>query len=44
MCLGVWSVLGYVQDRDINGITALEEIVGEERIDKLSADWDAIDA
>jgi hypothetical protein len=44
MCLGVWSVLGYVRDRDINGITALEEVVGEERIEELSADWDAIDA
>jgi len=44
MCLGVWSLRGYVRDKDINGITALEEIVGEERMDELSADWDAIGA
>ena len=43
MCLGVWSLLGYVRDNDIKGVTALEELVGEERMDELSADWDAID-
>ena len=44
MCLGVWSKLGYVRDKDINEVTALEEIVGEERMEELSKDWDAIDA
>jgi hypothetical protein len=29
---------------DINKITALEEVVGEERMDELSMDWDAIGA
>jgi hypothetical protein len=43
MCLGVWSLQGYVQDTDINKVTALEEIVGKERMDELSKDWDAID-
>lgn len=42
MCLGVWSLLGYVRDEDIQAVTALEEIVGEERMEELSKDWDAI--
>jgi hypothetical protein len=42
MCLGVWSLQGYVRDNDINVVTALEELVGEERMDELSADWDVI--
>jgi hypothetical protein len=42
ICLGVWSLQGYVQDNDINAVTALEELVREERMDKLSADWDVI--
>jgi hypothetical protein len=42
MCLGVWSLWGYVRDKDINSVTALEEIVGEERMEELSADWDII--
>lgn len=43
MCLGVWSLKGYVRDSDINTVTALEELVGEERMDELSSDWDVID-
>jgi hypothetical protein len=43
MCLGVWSLQGYVRDSDINEVTALEELVGEERMSELSADWDIID-
>ena len=42
MCLGVWSLRGYVQNKDINSVTALEEVVGEERMEELSADWDII--
>jgi hypothetical protein len=38
----VWSLQGYVQDNDINAVIALEELVGEERMDELSADWDDI--
>jgi hypothetical protein len=43
MCLGVWSLQGYVQNSDIKTVTSLEELVGQERMDELSADWDAID-
>jgi hypothetical protein len=43
MCLGVWSLQGYGSNNDINAVTALEELVGEERMDELSANWDVID-
>ena len=43
MCLGVWSKLGYVQNKDIHKIMALEEVVGEEWMEELLKDWDAID-
>ena len=43
MCLEVWSLQGYVRDNDINEVMVLEELVGEERMDELSADWDVID-
>jgi len=42
MCLGVWSLRGYVRDKDINKVTAQEEIVGEEKMDELPINWDAI--
>jgi len=42
MCVGVWSLLGYVHNNNIKKVTALEELIGEERMDELSADWDAI--
>jgi len=35
---------GYIRDTDINKVTALEEVIGEERADELSIDWDVIDA
>lgn len=43
MCLGVWSLLGYVRDNDIKAVTALEELVREERMEELATNWDAID-
>jgi len=42
MCLGVWSMQGYVWDKDINEITALEKIVGEEKMKEL-LDWNIIE-
>ena len=40
LCLGVWSLMGYVKDSDVSAVTALAELEGEE--DELEADWDAI--
>jgi len=41
MCVGAWSLLGYVKDRDIKAATTLPEIDGEE--DALAEDWDTIE-
>jgi hypothetical protein len=40
MCLGVWSVMGYVKNMDIMAVTVMPEVDGEE--DTLSDNWDAI--
>lgn len=40
MCLGYWSLLGLVKDKDIFAVTALAEVEGEE--DVLEDGWDAI--
>ena len=39
MCLGVWSLKGYVKDNDIE---YLPELLDDEEEDELSDDWDAI--
>ena len=38
LCIGVWSSLGYVKDRDIMATAIMPEVVGQE--DNLSEDWD----
>jgi len=40
LCLGVWSLMGYVKDSDVVAVTALAELDGDE--EELEADWDAI--
>jgi hypothetical protein len=40
MCLGNWSMLGFVKDNDIYAVTALAEVEGDE--EELPEDWDAI--
>jgi hypothetical protein len=40
MCLGVWSLMGYVKDSDIKFTAVLPEVIGEE--DELPMDWDLI--
>jgi hypothetical protein len=39
LCLGVWSLMGYVKDKDIKLATVLPEVDEEE---DLVEDWDAI--
>jgi hypothetical protein len=41
LCLGNWSLLGYVKDSDIKAITVLPELVGDE--EELEEGWDNID-
>ena len=40
MCLGSWSLLGYVKDNDIMAVTVQPEVAGDE--EDLPAGWDAI--
>jgi len=40
MCLGSWSLLGFVKDTDIYTVTALAEVQGDEEV--LVDGWDAI--
>jgi hypothetical protein len=41
MCLGVWSILGYVKDSDVKAIIILPELCGDEE-EELKLDWDRI--
>lgn len=40
ICVGAWSKLGYVRDRDVRAVTMLPEVDGEE--EELCSDWDTI--
>ena len=40
MCLGVWSMMGYVKDSDIKAATVKPEVLGEEK--ELVDGWDDI--
>ena len=42
MCLGVWSILGYVKDSDVKGVVVLPELRAGEEEDELELDWDKI--
>ena len=41
LCLGVWSLMGYVKNKDILAATLLPE-VREDEIEDLPEEWDAI--
>jgi hypothetical protein len=40
MCLGVWSLMGYMKDSDIKAATILPDIIGDE--EELVDGWDSI--
>jgi hypothetical protein len=40
LCLGVWSLMGYVKDNDLKAATVLPEAGSDEEV--LANDWDAI--
>jgi hypothetical protein len=42
MCVGVWSLLGYVKDSDIKAVVILPEIPANMKEDDLVTGWDAI--
>ena len=40
LCVGVWSVMGYVKDYDVKTAVVLPEVDGEE--EELAQNWDSI--
>lgn len=42
MCLGVWSLLGYVKDEDVLSVTKLDDIPEGEEEEELEEGWDRI--
>ena len=42
MCLGIWSLLGYVKDSDVKAVVILPELRADEDEDELGIDWDRI--
>ena len=40
LCLGVWSLMGYVKDSDVKSAAVLPEVDGAE--EELEYDWDTI--
>jgi hypothetical protein len=42
MCLGGWSLRGYVQDSNVKAVAVSVEVPENAAEDELAADWDAI--
>ena len=42
LCLGIWSKMGYMKDKDLKAATVLPEVGSDEEEDNLGDDWDAI--
>ena len=40
ICLGSWSLMGYVKDKDIMAVTVIPEVAGNE--EELAEGWDSI--
>ena len=40
LCVGAWSLLGYVRDEDVKAVAVLPEVNSEE--EELEVDWDAL--
>jgi len=42
LCVGIWSLLGFVKDNDVRAAAVLPVVDGQE--EELAEDWDSIDA
>ena len=42
MCLGVWSLLGFVRDSDVKAVVVLPELRADEDEGELDIHWDRI--
>lgn len=39
LCVGAWSLLGYIKDEDVKATTVMPEVKGEE--EELATNWDS---
>ena len=43
MCLGVWSILGFITDSDVRtAVAILPELTGDDHEEELDINWDRI--
>ena len=42
MCLGAWSLMGYVKDSDVKSVTVLPDVNEDEEEEPLAENWDSI--
>ena len=42
MCLGVWSLLGFVRDSDVKAVVVLPELHANKDAGELDINWDRI--
>ncbi|KDR79625.1 hypothetical protein GALMADRAFT_63618, partial [Galerina marginata CBS 339.88] len=42
MCLGAWSLIGYIKDSDVKAVTVLPDLKDSEEEEPLADDWDLI--
>ena len=42
MCLGVWSILGYVKYSDVKAVVVLPELREDEQEEELELGWDKV--
>jgi hypothetical protein len=42
ICLGAWSLAGYVKDVDLKAVTVLPDLREDEEEERLAEDWDLI--
>jgi hypothetical protein len=42
MCLGVWSILGYIRDSDVKAVIVLPELRADEEEGELEVGWDKV--
>ena len=42
MCLGIWSLLGYVKDYNVKAVVVLPELQADEEEGELKLGWDNV--
>ena len=42
LCLGMWSLMGFVRDGDVKAAVVVPELIGDEPEEELAYDWDAL--